>query len=67
MTHLERRLALLERPQHSPVTLEELLDRIDRKQPCDDPDFQRRLAASAIGRWLADLNKRLGDDPMIPS
>jgi len=43
------------------VTLEELLDRVDRRGTSDDPDFDRRLAASPIGRLLADLSAKQGD------
>jgi len=52
---LRRRVARLEGTGLAKVTLEEILDRMDRDDAPDDPDFDRRLAASPIGRLLDDL------------
>jgi len=60
-TSLWSRVARLEGSALRVVTLEELLDRVDRRGTSDDPDFDRRLAASPIGRLLADLSAKQGD------
>jgi hypothetical protein len=58
---LRCRVAKLEGAAQAVVTVEELLDRVNRGGAPDDPDFDRRLAASPIGRCLTDLSTRLDD------
>jgi hypothetical protein len=59
---LRRRLAALEGVIRPEVTLEELLGRLRRGETWDDPEFLRRLAASRIGRLLASIAERRGDE-----
>ena len=59
---LRGRVARLEGAALATVTFEELLDRLGRDEPYDDPEFHRRLAASPIGRVLDDLIARFPDD-----
>jgi hypothetical protein len=56
------RVAKLEGTALANVTLEEMLDRLERGEILTDRDFDRRLAASPFGRFLADLTARLPDE-----
>jgi hypothetical protein len=44
------------------VTIEEMLDRLNRNDIPYDPDFDSRLAASPLGHLLADLIARFPDE-----
>jgi hypothetical protein len=65
---LRRRLAALEGVIRPEVTLEELLGRLQRGETWDDPDFDRRLRASRIGRILNDMAQgRQHEEPSRPA